>query len=181
MCGAVRRIVSLGAPTHLRNGCCDWVEVGWRLKWVPPCGAECVLGIHWFSEMAINGVKQDGIFGAFPCAKIDGNFYRWRTVNIDGTDDWNLRVSCSGPAFQTLDTIPNFGHTTGMPMAETGRRGGTATGMSDRQIDLHWESATDVWKSWTDPDCWLDDASNWQGHPQSSGNDYYTEGGPSNC
>jgi hypothetical protein len=89
-------------------------------------------------------------------------------------------VNC-GSQWQTLDVIENFTHSKGMPMAETGRRGGEATGMSDRQRDLKWQDSLNTWYSWFDPDCWLDDASNWQGHPTSGGDLYYTENGPSNC
>lgn len=47
-------------------------------------------------------------------------------------------------------------------MGETGRRGGTGTGMSEEMPELERKLNTGDWVAWDRPKCYTDDASNWQ-------------------
>jgi len=82
-----------------------------------------------------------------------------------------------------LHSIGSLGTDHGIPIAEVGRRGGTATGMGDTQRNLQSKGSGGVWHDWVDPTCADDDASNWEGR-QDSATQYHTirdDDNPTNC
>jgi hypothetical protein len=158
----------------------DWVEIGWRI--VTTCAITgCSDRYEWFSEWGIDYQVRGGSSGAYPCKQEAGSFHRWRVTNKPGTNDWNLWVNClAGQGYVLLDTATDTGHHRGTPTGETGRRGGTDTGMSDRHRNLKWKDSGGTWNGWVDPACRFDNASNWQG-VRDSATEYHTAKGTNNC
>lgn len=170
------------STAHLTGGGVwgDWVEVGWHID-ISNCIPSCVDIYEWFSEWGVNFTPAGGDEGPFPCNETSGNFYRWRVTNKPGTNDWNLQANClTGSGYVLLDTATNTGHHRGTPTGETGRRGGTATGMSDRHRNLQYKTSGGSWTSWADPKCRFDNASNWQG-VKDSATEYHTAQGSVDC
>jgi hypothetical protein len=156
-----------------------WVEVGWRERW--DCFGGCEKVFYWFTEWGLGGNTLGLNVGNYPCAKIDGEFHRWRVANLDGTNDWNAYFNClTGNGWVHLDLFDNTTYHTGTPNGETGRRGGNNTGMTDRHRNLQWKNTNNTWMDWNDPSCNVDFGNNWKG-VKDSATQYHTIKGTQDC
>ena len=137
----------------------NWVETGW-LEYI-----DAGSGAHTFAadtEWGLAGNQKGQAVVAVSCIKLSnaGNFYKWRVNNVAGTNNWTLLLNC-GSGFAQISEYDGTGYHTGIAAGETGRYGGTATGMSDSQNTLKFKNSSGTWGDWTSDSCYLDSASNW--------------------
>jgi hypothetical protein len=163
MCGSSTiETKQVWSMSHLRMGGIDgnWVEVGWTEERTLTNNK-----FYWFSEWGLNYTDMGGTAASHPCPVVD-QYDWWRTANDAGTTNWKLSINCSNDQFsgswQLLDTFNGLGFSKGVPMGETGRRGGEATGMSEYMPELERKTSGGSWLAWDRPKCYHDNASNWQ-------------------
>lgn len=167
--------------SHLRMGGIDghWVEVGWTEE----RGLLITDKFYWFSEWGLNYTAMGGTAGSHPCPTVD-EYDWWRTANVSGTTSWRLSMNCANDQFagswRLLDDFTSLGYSRGVPMGETGRRGGSATGMSERMPELERKTGSGSWVAWDEPKCYRDNASNWE-FSYIYINGYETAKGSRNC
>lgn len=156
----------------------NWVEIGWDEYIDGGTGGHLFTA---FSEWGLAGnVKGQKVVG-LSCLKASnaGNFYDFRVNNVSGTNDWALLVNC-GSGFAQVDKFTGTGYHRGTAIGETGRYGGTATGMSDLQKGLKFKNSSGNWNSWTSNYCYLNSASNWA-YSRTSNTAYSVVRSSANC
>lgn len=156
-CGQYTPLAWSTAHMRLGGATYNWAEVGWE--------EEYVLSFHQFyafTEWGLNGNTKARNQFSEACLT-QTSYQMWRVSNVSGTNDWNLAINCeNGTGWSSLKKYTGTGYYKGLTMGETGRYGGTATGMSDYQDNLHWKNSSGTWNKWSGPYCYSDVASNWQ-------------------
>jgi hypothetical protein len=144
-----------GSTSHVRlNGVTyNWVEVGW----------EKYDDGHYdaFTEWGINNNPSAQDMFSESCLTVGVESY-YRTKLTTG-DNWQLAFACyNGASWNILKTYTTL-WASGIPVAETFRRGGSATHMSDTQDALQYRYSG-TWYSWVQPSCFQDIAPGWHGN-----------------
>lgn len=134
-----------------------------------------------FTEWGLDGMYRAFHQYDFPCAEETGTYYQWRVADLLGTNTWTLAYKCTSGStgFHELDRF-DTGHALGTPTGEVTRYGGTATSLTDVQAALQWKNQDGVWKDWSDPECFQDNAAGWEGE-QLAPTSYHTTTGSADC
>lgn len=146
------------------NGqCCgSWVEEGW-IEY-PLSGSHY---FYLFTEWGISGVTH-GFNTFYPGCLDPGTYSAYRITNTTGTDNWYIYFACrNGDPWSFTYNYNNTGYHTGGLEEETGRRGGSGTGMADDHIGLEWRDSSLNWHNWYQPTCQSDAVSGWEGSAPS--------------
>ncbi len=163
------------STAHLTNaGYTKFIEVGW---------VECCPGPGPFFFYFFEG--NDGTGGSFtwggfanggqvPNPPGNGTSYdgRFWLQHFGSATQFHMYVDWNHDG--TIDDTagsPNMLFTSGVPRAETGRRGGTGTGASDHHFQLQYYSSGGSWLAWPDNGLPQDGISNW--HWQRIGDTAY--------
>ncbi len=153
-----------GSTAHVRFNFAlkDWAEAGWQAF---PVG-----GLYnGFAEWGINNNPINRV--AYNCSgwalPLQGHF---RVDHTSGTS-WDMSTDCNGGGtYHQMGLWNGSGYTTGVPVVETWRVGGTATGMADTVVSLRHMNSSGNWGNWAGMACDLanTNASNWSGRSDSA-------------
>ena len=159
------------STAHVRNAAfTKFAEVGWVEQW----GAGLSHSFKFFYEVDIGST----ILGGFSYGPVtsSGAWTGLKVLSTPGTDVWTFEVDWGLDG--TWTQIGSFDATfnEGIPMGETGRRGGEGTGASDNHRALNYKLCNNgcPWNAWPTNYAYKDTISNWHGVFQSS-NHYKVE------
>jgi len=159
-----------GSTAHLRLGglTLDWVETGWGEFFNNSAQHQWRI----FTEWGINNVEIAQNNFTFPCSIPNGTYGMWSVGNNPiGSDDFHLDVSCDGGSTWQLLIKYTTNNSTGLPMGEEFRRGGTGTGMSDHQNTLQYKNSSGNWPAWPGNKCYQSSGADWNSN--WNGNDAF--------
>ena len=168
------------STTHERLGGLtnNWAEAGWEED-------HDAFGGHIFyafTEWGINGVTRAYNKTGLPCGQfILGRNMIWDITSSGGSGAWTGSVDCNdGHGSRIIRTYTGTGYPSGYAFGETGRYGGTLSGMADTHTALYYRDVFGTWHAWTNVACLADTASDW--YPSVlSGNSYKTVQGSRVC
>ncbi|MEO8292073.1 MAG: hypothetical protein ABI635_02945 [Actinomycetota bacterium] len=158
------------STAHMRNTSFDkFAEAGWYEQWGPSAS-------HLFNAFWEIGIG-DTIICDSSCgpAIAPGDHVIFKVENVDGTNRWKFFFDYGangnyvrlGPSD---GTNANFGH--GIPMGETGRRGGNGTGALDAHRDLERKTCESCsYTSWSTNSTFQDNITNY--HRAYQAPDFY--------
>lgn len=149
------------STAHMRNTSYDkWAEVGWHEDWQ---GAGHQHNAFW--EVGYG----DTVICDLGCGPLIGccDWTKFKVLNVPGTSKWTFHLDY-GANGNFVQIGPPGGQTAffvnGIPMAETGRRGGSLTGALDHHKDLIYNSSPSdppIWAAWPDTILSGDNITGW--------------------